>query len=216
MSDTVKIHSKMRHWEWWGDSQCVHLFLHLLMEARKKSGQFQGHRIARGELIAKHGKLSSDTSIPPDDVKIRMKRWMNSGEIKVRSLNLGGQKYAVITIVNYDEHQQEDKVHKPPTEHAKQQAALKKNPYSKPFETWFAIYKKGAKGAAWIAWQQTSGKPELDKLIEISEQYKEYCESIDRPLSDAQGWINQRYFETEWTHEAQGTKPDNEEIQSTL
>lgn len=81
---------------------------------------------------------------------------------------------------------------------------VKVKDYTPEFEEWWKLYKKGNKRNAFEAWSKQDIV--LDTMLEQTRQYMRYCASIDRPMLDGQGFINQRAFETEWTHSAQGTK----------
>lgn len=82
--------------------------------------------------------------------------------------------------------------------------------YTEDFSEWWKCYKTGSKAQAFKAWKkQGMHSLDLDELISKTEQYKNYCVSVERSYKDGQGWINGRFFETEWTHEAQGTKTVN-------
>ena len=75
--------------------------------------------------------------------------------------------------------------------------------YTPEFEEWWAVYRKGNKANAFSAWKKQ--KVTLTEVLEPTKQYLAYCRDVDRALLDGQGFINQRAFETEWTHNAQGT-----------
>jgi hypothetical protein len=75
--------------------------------------------------------------------------------------------------------------------------------YTPEFEEWWGLYKKGNKSTAFEAWKKQSPSD----ILEPTKVYIAYCKSIDRPMLDGQGFINQRTFETTWTHAAQGTSP---------
>ena len=75
--------------------------------------------------------------------------------------------------------------------------------YTPEFEEWWKVYKKGNKSTAFEAWKKQMVTPSV--IMEPTKVYMAYCKSIDRPMLDGQGFINQRAFETSWTHDAQGT-----------
>jgi hypothetical protein len=56
----------------------------------------------------------------------------------------------------------------------------------------------GGKGAAWFGWCDTKNKPPVDELIKLTERYKVYCQENERKLIDGQGFLRQRYFDSEW------------------
>jgi hypothetical protein len=77
--------------------------------------------------------------------------------------------------------------------------------YPPEFEEWWVVYKKGNKSKALEFWKKQ--KVSLVEILQPSKDYIAYCKSIDRTMLDGQGFINQRTFETTWTHSAQGTSP---------
>ena len=82
-----------------------------------------------------------------------------------------------------------------------------KGKYTPEFEAFWTLYKVGSKAKALEAWQkQAPTEDERDAIIDCVPVYKSYCESADRSLKDGQGWLNGRFWETEWTHRVQGTK----------
>lgn len=78
--------------------------------------------------------------------------------------------------------------------------------YTDDFSEWWAVYKKGNKKNAFAAWKKNAIPPDI---IALTQKYISYCKSVDRPLLDGQGFLNQHTWETEWTHEAQGTGKTN-------
>ena len=206
MSKPVKIHHKMQRWEHWKDSYCVHIFLFLLLEAKQSATSYKGVRIARGQVVAAgRGFISKETGISKGNVRGAVKRMVASGELSYEVFEpKPGDRFTVITITNYEEHQRE--IEREPTTYEKRMAEAKSKPYSAPFERWWKVYGKGGKGAAWFGWQEVTGKPPIDELIQKTIEYVEYCKSLNRPLMDGQGWLRQRYFDSDWTHESQKTK----------
>jgi len=215
VSDHVKLWRKIRKWRWFHDDHCLRLFIHMLLEANEEPSDFMGHRVGRGEFVAGRGKLSGDTGIAEHLVRTRM-LWMRGKEIDWRTIETEERSYSIITLLNYDEHQREPvpeapKPPRPPTEYQKKVAAAKRKPYSKDFEEWWPHYMVGAKGGAWFGWLEAVNKPPVEEIIANTIQYKAYCKSAGRLVADGQGYMRQRYFDTEWSHEAQGTKPEQEE-----
>ena len=84
--------------------------------------------------------------------------------------------------------------------------------YPPEFENWWKIFKKGNKAKALIEWRLIKDLPE--NLNDVTAIYRDYCKSADRPVLDGERFLKYRSWETDWTHDAQGTKPD-EAIQQT-
>lgn len=205
-----KLHPKIVDWAYFQDSEAVHILIFLIAKARLGPTTFMRHPIKRGEVVLGRNAISAGTGIAPGVVRTRIQWFKDSGEITMRKIEAEGRTYGVLKLTKFNELQKAEPPKRETTEYMKEQDRLKRNEPSEPFKKWWAAYKKGAMGGAWVAWQKTTNKPEVDKLIEITEQYKEYCASMDRPLMDGQGWINQRYFDSVWTHEEQGTEPEEE------
>lgn len=195
---TVNLHQKMTKWEWWSDSYCVHIFIFLLLEARKEQGFFQGFKIERGQVVAGRGVISTATGIAGQVIRTRMERMKKSGDLDWEIIE-GERCYTVITIKNFDKYQDGTPVVHRAVRHT----------YTEDFETWWNEYKRGSKLNAFQAWcRQEKYLPPMPELIIKTNQYKEYCKQAERPMMDGQGWINQHYFESDWTHEVQGTQPE--------
>lgn len=205
--------------EEWEDQFRFRILFFLIGKAKQRDSRYKGFIIRRGEVKAGRGFIEQGTGISEQIIRTRIK-WMElSGTISIRvNQTDSGERFSVITINNYDRYQRDEipddtdketppAAHepKPLTPYQKKLEDAKKQDYSKPFERWWSVYGKGAKGGAWFGWLQTPNKPPIDELIQITLQYKEYCKSMDRPLMDGQGWLRQRFFDSVWTHEAQGT-----------
>lgn len=101
----VKLHRKFLDWEWFQDSKMVHLFLHLLLIANHDEGKWKGKTVARGQLITGLFSLSKRTGISYQSLRTCLERLKSTGEITSETTN----KFRIITIVNYDSYQQDDK-----------------------------------------------------------------------------------------------------------
>ncbi len=101
MRGWITIQRKFIDWEWYGNSEMVHLLTHLIIRANHSDGSWQGTKIRRGQLITGRKVLSAETGISEQKIKTCLKRLAKSGEIKVKSTN----KYSRITICKYDTYQ---------------------------------------------------------------------------------------------------------------
>ena len=97
----IKLYRKFQDWEWYTDSQAVHLFLHLLLSANNKDKKWRGKMICRGELITSVKNLSEATEIPVISVRRKLKILQGSGVILVKTTN----RFSDITIYKYDDYQ---------------------------------------------------------------------------------------------------------------
>ena len=71
--------------------------------------------------------------------------------------------------------------------------------YTPEFEAWWELFgRRGSKLKAFGRWEEhrESMPPDLDR---ITKQYTDYCRNNDRSQKDAEGWINGRMWESDWS-----------------
>ncbi len=101
MSGWIKLHRKLKEWEWYNDSQMVHLFIHLLFGANYETKQWKGVAVNRGQVITGRKQLSKETGISEQSIRTCMERLKSTNELTIKSTN----RYSIITICNYDSYQ---------------------------------------------------------------------------------------------------------------
>lgn len=111
MQGYIKIHRKFMWWGWYQNSQAVHLFMHLLLEANHADAQWQGHEVKRGQLITSIGHISIATGISQQSVRTLLKKFENTREILTKSTN----KFTLVTICKYDDYQSNEAQHQQTT-----------------------------------------------------------------------------------------------------
>jgi hypothetical protein len=97
----VKMHRRLKEWEWYKDSHMVHLFNHILLTANHEPGRWQGVDVNIGELVVGRKTLSEETGISEQSVRTCLKRLKSTGEVTIKSTN----KFSLITVVNWDYYQ---------------------------------------------------------------------------------------------------------------
>lgn len=97
----IKLYRNLLEWEWFKNSEMVHLFTYLLLKANFTDGKFQGKEIKRGQLITGRNSLSENTGISQQKIRTCLERLQLTNEITIHSTN----KYSIITIVKYDFYQ---------------------------------------------------------------------------------------------------------------
>lgn len=101
----IKLHRQILEWGWYSDINTFRLFLHLLLKANYKDLVFEGHKILRGQLVTSLVKLSSQTGLSVRQVRVSLDKLKLTGEVTDNATN----KYRVITVVNYDLYQSDDR-----------------------------------------------------------------------------------------------------------
>ena len=101
MEGWIKLHRRLINWEWYQDSNMVHLFIHLLLSANHKPGKWRGVDIDRGQLITGRNKLSEQTGISHQTIRTCIDRLKSTNELTIKVTN----RYSLLTICNYEEYQ---------------------------------------------------------------------------------------------------------------
>ena len=97
----IKLHRKFEDWEWFNNSEMVHLFIYLLLNANHEDGKWRGIDIKRGQLLTGLHTLNEHTKISIQKLRTCLSKLEKTGEINKQTTN----KYSIITIINYDSYQ---------------------------------------------------------------------------------------------------------------
>lgn len=89
MSNYVKISRKILEWGWYRDEHTKSLFLHCLLKANWKDGEFKGIVIKRGQFATSIPKLQVELELTSNEVRTAIKHLKSTGEITVRSYSKG-------------------------------------------------------------------------------------------------------------------------------
>ena len=97
----IKLNRKFLEWEWYGKSEMVHLFLHLLLNANTVDERWQGMVIKRGQLVTSYDILHTETGLSIRTLRTCISRLIKTGEVEREATN----KFSIITICNYESYQ---------------------------------------------------------------------------------------------------------------
>lgn len=102
----IKLHRKLIDKGYYKNSQYVHLWVHLLLLANHKEHEFMWNgsmiMVKEGQIITGRKELSNATGIPETTIERILKMLENEHQIGQQKTN----KYRVITILNWKEHQE--------------------------------------------------------------------------------------------------------------
>lgn len=99
--DYIKLSRKILEWDWYSDINTCRLFIHMILRANWKEGNFRGKVIPRGSFVSSIGKLSEETGLTQDEVRTAVKHLICTKEITKQSTN----KFTVFTLNNYELYQ---------------------------------------------------------------------------------------------------------------
>ncbi len=91
-------------WEWYSDVNTCRLFIHMILKANWKDGNFRGEKVPRGSFVSSIHKLSEETSLTEREVRTVISHLKMTGEVTSRSTN----KFTVFSIKNYEVYQSND------------------------------------------------------------------------------------------------------------
>ena len=97
----IKLHRKMMSWEWFKDSNAVHLFVYLLLSSASEPREWRGVSIARGQVAVSVSELGGTLGMSVKSVRTAMGKLEESGAIE----RLPTSRYTLVTIANYDSYQ---------------------------------------------------------------------------------------------------------------
>lgn len=99
--DYIKLSRNILSWEWYSDINTCRLFIHMLLKANWREGNFRGTTVPRGSFVSSIGKLAEETQLTPDEVRTAIKHLICTHEVTKQSYS----KYTVFTVKNYTMYQ---------------------------------------------------------------------------------------------------------------
>lgn len=97
----ISLHRQILDWEWFANSETLHLFIFLLLSANYVDGKFQGRLIKRGQLVTSLSKIATSTGLSIRQTRTALEHLKSTGEVTDES----SSQYRIITIVKYDQYQ---------------------------------------------------------------------------------------------------------------
>lgn len=97
----IKLHRSLLNWEWYKDSNTKALFLHLLLNANWKDGNYKGYKIKIGSLPTGRKQLAHDLGLTERQVRTALQHLATTNEIVIQTTN----KFSIISLVNWDKYQ---------------------------------------------------------------------------------------------------------------
>jgi len=89
------------NWQWYKNTNMVHLYLYLLLNANIEDKYYFGISIQRGECLVSLSTLSRDTGISRDSIKRYLKKLQATKEISYRKLSKG----RIIVLLDFNKFQ---------------------------------------------------------------------------------------------------------------
>lgn len=103
MDGWIKIYRKLKDWEWYQDSNVVHVFIHLLLSAPFADTRKRGTAYKAGQIVTSLVLLAAELDKSYPTILRCIKILTKSGAIDTKSTN----KKTIITIRNFAKYQQD-------------------------------------------------------------------------------------------------------------
>lgn len=97
----VKLDRGILNWEWYSEPCTRGLFVHCILKANWKAGNWKGQPYERGQFITSLSSLANETGYSVQNIKTALKHLISTGELASKATN----KYRIITVCNYDKYQ---------------------------------------------------------------------------------------------------------------
>jgi hypothetical protein len=97
----VKLDRAMLDWQWFGDSNTVHVLIYLLMEVNWQPKQWQGMTIEPGSKVTSRAKIAAATGLTEKQVRLALDRLEKCNTITRTGAGLG----QLVSIVNWAKYQ---------------------------------------------------------------------------------------------------------------
>ena len=101
----ILIHRKLLKWQWYKDSNTLHLFIDLLLDANYEDSKVGFQEIKRGQCLTSLKRMHENTGLTNRQIRTSLDKLQKSGEIDKQTTN----RYSIITINKYNEYQNIDK-----------------------------------------------------------------------------------------------------------
>ena len=101
----ICLYRQITQWEWYKNPNTFRLFVHCLLMANFTDGRFEGMDIKRGQFVTSLPSLSVETSLSVRQVRVALDHLIMTGELTSKAY----PKFRVITVVKYNEYQQDDR-----------------------------------------------------------------------------------------------------------
>ena len=102
--DYIKLSRNILDWEWYSDINTCRLFIHMLLKANWKEGNFRGTTVPRGSFVSSLPKLADETALTMREVRTAITHLKTTGEVTCKSCS----KYTIFTVKNYCLYQTSD------------------------------------------------------------------------------------------------------------
>ena len=198
MSGWIKLHRKLLEWEWYYKPVVKSVFIHSLLRANHKDGNWQGKEIKRGSYISSVDKLIKELGHSRQEIRTALKHLKSTSELTITS----GSQHTVFTVINYENYQEStnELTNEQPT--ANQPSTTNKNDKNEDnekntlFDCFWDLYGKKKSRAKCEPKFNKLTQADKDKIFEVLPDYIASTPDI-KYRKDPQTWLNGKCWNDE-------------------
>ena len=97
----IKLHRSLLDWEWFTDSNTLHVFIYLLLKANVKDVKYKGFMIPKGSLVVAVSDIGNTLGLSYKAVRTAFEHLKIGEQITTRATN----KFTIVTICKYLDYQ---------------------------------------------------------------------------------------------------------------
>lgn len=106
MDGWIKLHRSLLEWEWFTDSNTLHVFIYLLLKANIKPLKYKGFVVPVGSLVVTVSEIGDVLGLSYKAVRTALEHLKVGEQITTQATN----KFTIVTICKYVDYQVEEKV----------------------------------------------------------------------------------------------------------
>jgi len=100
----IKLFRKMLTWGWYGDTNTVRVFLHILLRANHKPGEFRGYKLQAGDCIFGRKEWAEELGLSEQEIRTAIDHLKSTNEITTKSTN----RFTIVHVEKWEFWQIED------------------------------------------------------------------------------------------------------------
>jgi hypothetical protein len=124
----IKLYRKMTEWEWYDDTNCVRVFLHLMLKANWNDSTYKGYDIPRGSIVTGRKALSEQLGLSEQTIRTTIKKLVNSQSINQQVTS----KFSILSVCHYDTYNPDKSVDQPAANQQTNQQTNRKSTTDQP------------------------------------------------------------------------------------
>lgn len=101
MAGWIKLHRKIKLWEWYDHAPTRMIFIHLLLSVNHEKKMWKGLEILPGQDVFSRVSLAKETGFSEQQVRTALRHLQSSGDIKIES-NI---RFSIISILKWSDYQ---------------------------------------------------------------------------------------------------------------